>query len=277
MRQLSVPTLSCPSFPGVNAPISQYAGVHHHAEAPIDDDNTGVLFLNSRVTFDDLVDGAAYTLIVGEKTVRSVQDLGWMSGTPATLRNTGTPINRELAFRRANRGPYWDATGPPWTENESTPPDPADDWTASEMNMGDDELYGIITPPADGSDENADGGEESESTPSAETSPPSPEQAAESPAADDESPPEEQGADVASTGQPAGAATGKKERVDPYIRRGGNPKAPLKVGGFGSHHVGGANFAYADGSVHFLSDNISKGIYQKLGNRKDGKVVDYGY
>jgi prepilin-type N-terminal cleavage/methylation domain-containing protein len=113
MRQTHVPTLMCPSYPGQDAPISTYAGVHHHTEAPIDVDNLGVLFLNSRVKFDDILDGHAYTLLVGEKSVIAAQDLGWISGTPATLRNTGSPINRQSAFRRANRGPAWDGV-PPW-------------------------------------------------------------------------------------------------------------------------------------------------------------------
>jgi prepilin-type processing-associated H-X9-DG protein len=40
--------------------------------------------------------------------------------------------------------------------------------------------------------------------------------------------------------------------------------------GFKSRHPGGANFAFADGSVRFLSDNIDYTAYQKLGARADG-------
>jgi hypothetical protein len=68
--------------------------VHHHVESPIDADNTGILFLNSQITSDDITDGLQYTLLVGEKRVdESVVDLGWMSGTAATLRNTGWMLN----------------------------------------------------------------------------------------------------------------------------------------------------------------------------------------
>jgi prepilin-type N-terminal cleavage/methylation domain-containing protein/prepilin-type processing-associated H-X9-DG protein len=43
--------------------------------------------------------------------------------------------------------------------------------------------------------------------------------------------------------------------------------------GFKSHHPGGANFAFADGSVHFLNQNINHQTYQYLGCRKDGQAV----
>lgn len=42
---------------------------------------------------------------------------------------------------------------------------------------------------------------------------------------------------------------------------------------FGSHHVGGALFLFADGSVHFLTDNIDPTIYTRLGNRRDGQPI----
>jgi prepilin-type processing-associated H-X9-DG protein len=45
---------------------------------------------------------------------------------------------------------------------------------------------------------------------------------------------------------------------------------------FGSGHSGGANFAIADGSVRFLSENISLVIVQALSTRRNGEVVgDY--
>ena len=84
---VNIPILFCPSSPGGG---SNYAGVHHHTEAPIDVDNTGVFFLNSKVRPQDISDGLSHTLFVGEVLGTS---FGWMSGTRDTLRNTGSTPN----------------------------------------------------------------------------------------------------------------------------------------------------------------------------------------
>jgi prepilin-type N-terminal cleavage/methylation domain-containing protein/prepilin-type processing-associated H-X9-DG protein len=85
-----LPVLVCPSknqqLPG------DYAGCHHDVEAPIDVDNHGVLFLNSRIRPEDIPDGTSHTLFLGE-TSGTTSGLGWATGTRETLRNTGTPIN----------------------------------------------------------------------------------------------------------------------------------------------------------------------------------------
>jgi prepilin-type processing-associated H-X9-DG protein len=78
----------CPSTRGG---AGNYCGCHHDVEAPIDADNHGVLYLNSHIGYDDITDGTAYTILLGEAT--SVTMLGWASGTRDTLRNTGSPIN----------------------------------------------------------------------------------------------------------------------------------------------------------------------------------------
>jgi prepilin-type N-terminal cleavage/methylation domain-containing protein/prepilin-type processing-associated H-X9-DG protein len=43
--------------------------------------------------------------------------------------------------------------------------------------------------------------------------------------------------------------------------------------GFKSRHPGGANFAFADGSIRFLGENINRLTYQYLGCRDDGRVA----
>ena len=98
----------------VSAALCNYAGVHHPVEAPIDTTNHGVLFLNSRVRFADVHDGISQTMFVGE-FLHSAQDLGWASGTKATLRNGGVPINAM-----------------PGTGRYYNDPDPADDEARAE-------------------------------------------------------------------------------------------------------------------------------------------------
>jgi prepilin-type N-terminal cleavage/methylation domain-containing protein/prepilin-type processing-associated H-X9-DG protein len=44
--------------------------------------------------------------------------------------------------------------------------------------------------------------------------------------------------------------------------------------GFKSTHPGGANFAFGDGSVHFLAEDIDHWSYQYLGGKADGQVID---
>lgn len=44
---------------------------------------------------------------------------------------------------------------------------------------------------------------------------------------------------------------------------------------FGSAHVGSLRFGFCDGSVHNVSYTIDADTYRRLGNRKDGLVVDH--
>jgi prepilin-type N-terminal cleavage/methylation domain-containing protein/prepilin-type processing-associated H-X9-DG protein len=43
---------------------------------------------------------------------------------------------------------------------------------------------------------------------------------------------------------------------------------------FGSQHTGGANFCFADGSVHFISDSIPLATLQALTTRSGGEVIN---
>ena len=46
-----------------------------------------------------------------------------------------------------------------------------------------------------------------------------------------------------------------------------------RLSSFGSGHPGGANLAFGDGSVRFLSDTVSQGILQLYCERDDGEVI----
>ena len=103
VRQTQIKVLKCPSdykpvyqIEGVGTVIaSSYAGSFGGEDTAITSESNGLLFLNSSVTREQIRDGSANTILLGEKSFpRQTADLGWMSGTAATLRNTGVPINR---------------------------------------------------------------------------------------------------------------------------------------------------------------------------------------
>ncbi|QDV55521.1 DUF1559 domain-containing protein [Rosistilla oblonga] len=109
-RQQTIPTMHCPSYPGnyrrgrhsePEIVSGNYSGCHHDVEAPIDADNNGLLFLNSDIRYSQIPDGSTQTILLGE-SLPFANDLGWASGTRATLRNTGTLL---AAYNRLNQLP----------------------------------------------------------------------------------------------------------------------------------------------------------------------------
>ena len=112
VRKLHLRGLRCPQSPAGGRGYSDYAGVHHSTEAPIDVDNNGVFFLNSRVRRDDVIDGLSNTMFIGEKATIP-GDLGWLSGTRATLRNGGTALNAALPIA------LWTKGSPPGVEADA--------------------------------------------------------------------------------------------------------------------------------------------------------------
>jgi type II secretory pathway pseudopilin PulG len=107
VRGISLSVFICPSADPVlvgQPPVSNYVGCQNDVEAPIDSDNHGVLFLNSHITPNDITDGVSHTIFVGEK-VTEPENLSWMSGTRATLRNAGSPPQWEAPIPKAANPP----------------------------------------------------------------------------------------------------------------------------------------------------------------------------
>ena len=59
----------------------------------------------------------------------------------------------------------------------------------------------------------------------------------------------------------------------PFSLPGGSDKFYFRDGGFSSFHVGGCHFTFADGSVHFLSENMDQAVLAALTTRNDGDIV----
>ena len=228
VRRLDIEIFTCPSAPRARRAYSDYAGVHNDVEAPIDVTNNGVFFLNSRISYFDLKDGSSNTLFIGEKETYA-GDLGWMSGTRATLRNMGVPINSSHRVNPAGGIPshMLRTSGyPPGLDIDELPTDSMlsdEDTRISLFGQTDDTFfvrnrYGQYGGSGWG-------------------------------ASDDES-------------EAKSPATFKLPE-----------DATLAVGGFGSEHPGGAQFAVGDGSVRFCSETIDPIVFLRLGHRADGQLT----
>ncbi len=109
LRAIRINLLICPSSPDTEGAvagskrvgISNYAGCHNDTESPIDTDNNGVLYLNSRLPFAKIRDGLSQTIMVGEVSPIP-ENLGWGSGTRSTLRNTSSIRTSNQMMLNAN-------------------------------------------------------------------------------------------------------------------------------------------------------------------------------
>ena len=101
-RKMVIASLICPSDwqrqvsqGNQTLAMNNYAACFGGENVPIDSKNNGVMFLNSSIGFRQIRDGASNTIMVGEKCVmEDANELGWMSGTKSTLRNTGVAISK---------------------------------------------------------------------------------------------------------------------------------------------------------------------------------------
>lgn len=76
------------------------------------------------------------------------------------------------------------------------------------------------------------------------------------------------------TGVPINQFLHSRRRFDGQMEiKEAEAAAKVVVGGFSSWHPGGANFAFGDGHVAFLSQTIDMERFQQLGHRADGKLM----
>jgi prepilin-type N-terminal cleavage/methylation domain-containing protein len=107
-RKMVISTYLCPSFSlrmndDETAGLTNYAGCHHGSETPIDSTNNGVLFLNSKINYGDIIDGSCNTILIGEM-LPFADSLGWASGTRASLRNPSEMLDN-VDFQQLIRNP----------------------------------------------------------------------------------------------------------------------------------------------------------------------------
>ncbi|MEM9824972.1 MAG: DUF1559 domain-containing protein [Planctomycetota bacterium] len=99
-RKTTISTFYCPSQPIAVSDdgwtLTNYAGCYDSKEVPIDDDNNGLLFRNSKIRYRDIYDGTSFTVLLGE-TLPYADSLGWASGTRASLRNL-SQLNENAEF-----------------------------------------------------------------------------------------------------------------------------------------------------------------------------------
>ncbi len=238
VRVHAISSLMCPSAPGWGSVYSNYAGVHNSFETPIDVNNDGVFFLNSHLRYDDIPDGLSYTLALGEKDLEAT-DLGWSSGTRATLRNLGTAVGfikptsvaptYPVGVVRADKdGKFFD------NDMDGVPDDVLEPQSGLKLSSGAPDGFSM------------DSASDMVVTQDLETS-------------------------LSWTVLPGDPATwlpiGELPSVIP-----GRPNSGSDVGGFSCFHSGVINFATVDGAVRTISKSADRAMLMRMANRKDGQL-----
>ncbi|MEO2016913.1 MAG: DUF1559 domain-containing protein [Fuerstiella sp.] len=143
VRRTQISSLLCPSdHRRMNGAvfISNYAGSTGGKDVSVHTNNNGLFFLNSSISSKQIRDGASNTIMVGERRADDVQntDLGWMSGTSGTLRNTAVSVNDSVdwGWQNARNAAGYQTAGEADSEVESPGPDLATGGFSSQHTGG---------------------------------------------------------------------------------------------------------------------------------------------
>lgn len=259
--------LSCPSswIGGWDDVATNYAAVHDGRVVPIEDSNRGAFIPNRFLRRQDFADGLSTMLFLSEKRVteEELPDLSWLSGTRATLRTTGIPLD----FSRSNSGRSWGAAASGMTVSvpyggfreqnpqtyeefiEAVNADPAidTDWLdGAEWEAFLERMEATSAPTA--STESEEDGEMESAEPDLDSS---------SPSYGDES-----GFFAGGYGQ---GYYGGPEYPAPQIGPAG-----IEPRGLGSYHQNVINGVMGDGRVVVISATIDGALFAGMGIRDDG-------
>jgi prepilin-type processing-associated H-X9-DG protein len=82
---------------------------------------------------------------------------------------------------------------------------------------------------------------------------------------------------VANQGASGNISLSTPQTINYRVPQGGDPSTlEDRACAFGSGHPGGANFAFADGSVRFLRDSTPLPILRALSTRRGAEVLSAG-
>ena len=255
------PVFCCPSsWSGGGDGGINYAAVHNDIEAPIDVNNQGSFFLNSKLSPRQFSDGRGATLFLSEIN-DSDCDLPWLSGTRATLRNFGRGLC-VMDYDSLVTTHAFEEKG------KAAPVDASSDEKATSTQTGTESTASAPAQDASTGDENGaatgSSGETAASNSSAE-------QASQQDPSDKLLLPPGQSDEVAADLALAG---GIASITNSNGRSGTRPGNPLYVGGFNSRHPRGANVMYGDGRIEFMSSDADLKLLQQLANRSDGALTN---
>lgn len=264
-RRMNLGYLTCPSSSWNQASdkvgVSHYVGIHNHCELPIDTTNTGAFILNRRISTNDVSDGLSFTMFLSEALPETSSNLGWLSGTRATLRNLGAPPNSRSAVMLPNvfKSQEWLDTLAVKSSDlqiDDGMMDEFDEEDSEEAERGEGEVEENDSMLA------ADEATAEESKPGETTQ-------------------EEEGEQkvVKKFTEKDFMDFSKNPAAAPGFVTGGAlvygvvpNDSTLYVGGISSHHPGGVNFAYGDGSVQFITETTATEVLCQLGHRADGQL-----